>query len=147
MVTMPMKSTTPLLSNSDYDPRLNPMARVLSTTVDTVPIAYPYEELRDEGVVNDEVNGQSIVVFWQSGTDSDHIGQAAAYGREVNGEILTFRNEDGRIYDNETNSEWNIFGEAIAGELLGEALYDYQCFTHFWFAWSSAYPNTLVYSD
>ncbi|MGB7337970.1 MAG: DUF3179 domain-containing protein [Phototrophicaceae bacterium] len=147
---------SPALTQSDYDPRLGTMERVLSTTINDVPIAYPFSVLQNVGVINHEMDGEAVVVFWQSGAisalenpsaSSNDIGQAAAFGRELNGQILTFRYDDGRIFDNETHSEWNIFGEAIAGELLGEALYDYQCFTHFWFAWSSAHPDTLVYSQ
>lgn len=149
-------SRSPALTQSDYDARLGTMERVLSTTINDMPIAYPFRILQEVGVINHEIDGQAIVVFWQAGVISplgnrrgndNDVGQAAAFGRELNGQRLTFRNDDGRIFDNETNSEWNIFGEAIAGELEGEALFDYQCFTHFWFAWSSAHPDTLVYSQ
>lgn len=143
---------SPILSHDEYDPRLGAMARVLSTQINDTPIAYPFDVLREIGVINDNVNGQALVVFWQPGaagitSDTTNVGQAAAFGREVRGEILSFRYENGRIFDNESDSEWNIFGEAIAGELEGETLYNYQCFTHFWFAWSSAHPDTLVYGQ
>ena len=145
-------SSSPVLSNDTYDPRLSAMQRVLSTNVEQTPIAYPFSILRDVGVINDVVSGYPIVAFWQAGADEvittnndDNAGQAAIYGRELNGEVLTFRYDYGRIFDEQTNSEWNIFGEAIAGELQGESLYNYDCYTHFWFAWSSAYPDTLLY--
>lgn len=142
---------SPILSHDEYDPRLGAMARVLSMQINDTPIAYPFDILQEVGVVNDTVNGNAVVVFWQPGiagdSNSETIGQAATFGREVRGEILTFRYENGYIFDNETGSEWNIFGEAISGELEGETLYDYQCFTHFWFAWSSAHPETLVYGQ
>ncbi len=144
-------SSSPVLSNDTYDPRLSAMQRVLSTNVEQTAIAYPFSILRDVGVINDVVSGYPIVAFWQAGaeevitTNNDNAGQAAIYGRELNGEVLTFRYDYGRIFDEQTNSEWNIFGEAIAGELQGESLYNYDCYTHFWFAWSSAYPDTLLY--
>lgn len=144
-------SSSPILSNVNYDPRLDAMEQVLSTRVDDLPVAYPFEILREAGVINHEIEGQAVVVFWQPGAETaintDNVGQASVFGRELNGGILTFRYDNGHIYDNESNSEWNIFGEAISGELEGEMLYDYHCFTHFWFAWSSANPDTLIYGE
>ena len=146
----------PPLDSQDYDSRLEPMARVLASTVEGTQVAYAFDHLRDVGVVNDEVNGHSIVAIWQPGassalstgdSDAPDVGQAALYGRDVNTFTLTFRYDEGRIFDIETGSEWNIFGEAIAGELHGAELYDYECFSHFWFAWSSAFPNTLLYEQ
>lgn len=143
--------SSPILSNDSYDPRLSAMQRVLSTNVDHIPIAYPFDILRDVGVINDVISDDPIVAFWQPdavnaiATNEANAGQAAIFGRNLNGMLLSFRYEDGRIFDEQTNSEWNIFGEAISGDLIGESLYNYDCFTHFWFAWSSAYPETLVY--
>ncbi|MEO1289123.1 MAG: DUF3179 domain-containing protein [Chloroflexota bacterium] len=147
------RSRAPLLSNGDYDERLQAMERVLATTIADVPIAYSFDTLQEMGVVNDVVEDYEMVVFWMpTPADPNNIdpnlpdyGQASAFGRVVGGQTLTFRSDEGRIFDNETNSEWNIFGEAIAGELIGAKLPDLQCFTHFWFAWSSTYPETLVY--
>jgi len=144
-------SSSPILSNINYDPRLDAMERVLSTTINGIPIAYPFELLSAAGVINHEIEGRAVVVFWQpraeTAINTENVGQAAVYGRELNDEILTFRYENGHIYDNQTDSEWNIFGEAISGDYEGETLYDYHCYTHFWFAWSSANPDTIIYGD
>ncbi|MGJ3239317.1 MAG: DUF3179 domain-containing protein [Anaerolineae bacterium] len=148
------ENQSPLLTHDNYDPRLGAMAQVLSTTVNGTPIAYPFDILREVGVVNDQINGANIVIFWQPGAigaleslsnQRAEIGQAAAFGRDLDGVTLSFYSNDGRIFDEQTDSEWNIFGESIDGELQGKTLEAYQCFTHFWFAWSSAHPNTLVY--
>ena len=145
------ENSSPVLSNGDYDPRLSAMQRVLSTNVEQTAIAYPFSILRDVGVINDVVDGYPIVAFWQQGAENtisrnnENTGQAAIFGRDLNGITLSFYYDDGSIFDEQTNSEWNIFGEAINGDLEGESLYRYDCFTHFWFAWSSAYPETLLY--
>ena len=144
-------NSSPILTNDNYDPRLSAMQRVVSTNVEQTPIAYPFSVLRDVGVINDNVDGYPIVAFWQQGAENtissnnDNTGQAAIFGRELNGLTLSFTYENDRIFDEQSNSEWNIFGEAISGEFEGESLYRYDCFTHFWFAWSSAYPETLLY--
>ena len=150
-------SQSPLMNDAPMDKRLQPMERVLAATVDLTPVAYPFAILSTERVINDTIQGQPVVAFWEAGAasvldamsveQSQDVGQAALFNRSLNGETLTFRYEDEHIYDNETNSEWNIFGEAIAGELAGERLERYNCFPHFWFAWSSAYPETLLYQS
>lgn len=149
----------PMLGSGHVDSRLEPLERVLAAIVDDdVPVAYAFTSLQSEGVIHDVVNDIPLVAFWMPGAvsvldaasmaDSRDIGQAALFKRTLaDGRELTFRYEYGRIYDNETDSEWSIFGEAIHGELEGEHLYRYQCFPHFWFAWSSTYPETLVYAE
>ena len=151
-------SQSPLMNDAaSYDARLQPMERVLAATVDYMPVAYPFELLRQAHVVNDNVQDQPVVAFWKHGAVSvldtmsidqaRDVGQAALFNRVVDGETFTFRYEDDKILDNETHSEWNIFGEAVAGELMGTRLERYNCFPHFWFAWSSAYPETLLYQS
>ncbi|MFW5709310.1 MAG: DUF3179 domain-containing (seleno)protein, partial [Chloroflexota bacterium] len=59
---------------------------------------------------------------------------------------LTFMTDNtGRIFDNETGSEWNIFGTAISGPLTGVELFQELAGTHFWFAWAAFRPETAVY--
>lgn len=150
-------SDGPLLSNGEFDPRLQPMQRVLAAVVDGQPVAYDFAHLETVGVVNEVVSEQPVVAFWQPGAvsvldareivSSRDVGQAALFHRVWEGQTLTFRSEAQRIVDNETNSEWNIFGEAISGPLTGAALERYDCFQHFWFAWSSTYPQTLLYGS
>lgn len=148
-------SQSPFLNSGNYDPRLKPLDRVLAALIDGVPVAYSFKLLQEKGVVNDVVNDDPVVVFWQPGVasaldnttieTSHDVGQAALFGRQLDGRVLTFRYDNGEIFDNETNSEWGIFGEAIAGELRGTKLTIVTCFTHFWFAWSESYPTTLLY--
>lgn len=149
-------SSNPLLSTDDFDERLPPMERVLAVVIDDQPLAYSFEYLERVGAVNTEVDAETIVAFWQPGAvsvldhrsivQSEDVGQAAVFHRVWDGQALTFRSEANRFFDNETNSEWNIFGEAISGPLQGATLRQYDCFQHFWFAWSSTYPETLIYN-
>lgn len=136
------------------DPRLEAMQEVLATQIGLVTIAYPFAVLAQHGVLHDEVDDQAIVIFWQPNARSPYdrpddplLGQAAIFSPEVNGQTLHFRYEDGHIYDDATGSEWNIFGEAIDGVYQGTALHKYDCYTHFWFAWAAAHPETLVYGQ
>ena len=49
------------------------------------------------------------------------------------------------ILDEETGSEWNILGEALAGELEGSRLEPVVVIDHFWFSWAAIRPETRIY--
>jgi hypothetical protein len=151
------ESSSPMLSRGDFDPRLPAMERVLGIHANGTIMAYPFSDLEDVGAVNDQIGDSAIVVFWQPGLastldalsiqDSRDVGQAAIFGRTVGGRELHFTMNAGRIIDTETQSEWNIFGEAIEGYLKGHQLDRYTSFAQFWFAWASAYPDTAIYHE
>jgi hypothetical protein len=94
-------------------------------------------------------------VFWQPGVASAldsgsiaagrDVGSAAAYAAELNGQRLTFRNQNGRIVDNETDSTWNLLGQAVDGELAGQQLAPVVGVNHFWFSWAAFKPETRIY--
>jgi hypothetical protein len=134
---------------------LPPVARVLTIDLEGEAVAYPYEVLEEIRVVNDSIGGQDVVVFWESGTASAldtqilaegrDVGTANAYSRQIDGRDLTFRLEDGRILDEETGSEWNVLGQAVAGELQGAQLEPVVAINHFWFSLAAFKPETRVY--
>lgn len=146
----------PFFYDSSPDTRLPAMERVLAAVINEQPIVYPFGVLAQQHVVNDTVKDMPVVAFWQPGATSvlDHyslsysrdVGMAVLFYREVDGQLLTFYDDNGKIMDKETGSTWNIFGMAIAGTLTGKSLVQATCFPHFWFAWAQRYPNTLVYS-
>jgi hypothetical protein len=146
----------PFFLPSDLDPRLSPTDRVLAGVIREQPIAYPFTVLSQVHVLNDTVNQVPIVAFWLEGAksvqdnisvdQSREVGMAMLFGRTVNGRELTFRYEDGAFLDDQTNSGWNIFGEAVSGELEGMMLIQYPVAPYFWFAWSANYPDTLLWS-
>ena len=146
----------PFLFRGELDERLFATERVLAGTIDDQPIAYPFEVLSEEVVINDVVGNREVVAFWQPGKasaldrssidDSRDVGMAALYRRTVDDTLLTFTvDADGNIVDEETGSTWNVFGTAIAGELEGTQLRQELAAPHFWFAWAAFQPETLVY--
>ena len=143
-----------------YDGPLTPdqlpaTARVLSIDLDNEAVAYPYELLSAVGAVNDTVGEQAIVVFWQTGTasaldassvaDGRDVGAATAFRRVVDGQTLTFHRDGDRLLDNETGSEWDVFGRAVAGSLIGTELEPVVSVNHFWFSWAAFKPETRIY--
>ena len=134
---------------------LPPVARVLALDLNGEAVAYPYEVLAEVQVVNDAVGGVEIAVFWTPGTASAldartvaggrDVGTANAFERSLDGQLLTFRLEDGAIVDVETGSVWNILGQAVSGPLEGQQLTPVVAINHFWFSWAAFRPETEVY--
>lgn len=148
----------PFLYRGEIDPRLDsPVDHVLAAAIGDVAVAYPFEILRAERVINDEVAGTPLVVLYQGGVASAlgdaiidnarDIGTAGMYAATLNdGRVLRFAADHGGDFvDEATLSTWNAYGEAIAGELEGTQLRWINAFPHFWFAWAAFHPDTEVY--
>ncbi len=137
------------------DGRLTPKARVVSVIQDEETAAYPFEILSQEHVINDELNGTPLVVFWQEGTASaldtqsiaqgQDVGAVGVFDRRLGDRDLTFAWREGAFVDTETNSTWNLLGEAVAGELSGERLSPIVHDNTLWFAWAAFKPETRIY--
>ena len=148
----------PFLFRGEIDPRLDsPVDRVLAATIGDVAVAYPFDILRAERVINDVVADTPLAVFYQAGVASalgDSVidnardtGTAGMYEATLDdGSALRFvNNGDSTFRDEATQSTWNAFGESIAGELEGSQLRWINAFPHFWFAWAAFHPATVVY--
>ena len=106
-------------------------------------------------MVNDRVGGEDVVIFWTEGTASAldtsnipegrEVGSTVTYSRVLDGTTLDFEFKDGKIIDTQTGSEWNIFGQAVAGELKGKQLTPLVSINHFWFSWAAFKPETMIY--
>jgi hypothetical protein len=146
---------TPFLFRGDTPDQLPPMARVLTVDLNGEAVAYPYDVLSELNVINDAVGGNNMVIFWIEGTasalDSSNIsegrevGSAVVYSRLLDNQVLDFEFKDGKILDTSTGSEWNIFGQAVAGELIGSQLEPVVSINHFWFSWAAFKPETRIY--
>ena len=129
------------------DDRLPRKELVLGIGFDDGPKAFPHSELRQQRVVNDDVAGSKIVVFYQN-----ESATALAYGREVAGQELTFRLEisgdEEFLADNETDSRWLPFtGQAVEGPMIGNSLERIHAVNVFWFAWTDFYADTDLFSS
>jgi hypothetical protein len=148
-------NNSPFLFFGDTPDQLPPMARVLTIDLDGEAVAYSYDVLSEFHVVNDEIAGQPVVVFWVAGTasalDSSNlasgrdVGAANSFSRLLDGQTLTFVFDGERIEDQETGSVWNVLGEAVEGELSGAQLEPVVGVNHFWFSWAAFKPETRLY--
>ena len=146
---------SPFLFKGSPDDRLLPMERVAALELDGQPVAFPFLTLELEPVVNYSANGRDIVVLFQTGTasaldqssiaESRDVGSTGVFEATLDGQLLTFRLGADGFTDNETNSVWNVLGQAISGPLAGQSLTPIVHANHFWFAWAAFAPETDIY--
>lgn len=151
-------NSSPFLFRGPETPGVLPaMARVLTVDLDGEAVAFPYELLQEQSVINDTISGSKVVVFWQPGTASaldssriaegDDVGAGVAFSPIVDGQVLTFSLVDGKIIDDQTGSQWDVFGQATSGELSGTQLEPVVSVNHFWFSWAAFKPETRIYQQ
>lgn len=138
----------------EIDDRLPALERVVGLTIDDLPAAYPFSALEAAGVVNDELAGRPVAVFYTPDTTSAldrgaiaearAVGSAVPFDPVVDGERLIFRSESNRIVDEQSGSEWDITGRAVSGPLEGSQLEVLPHANHFWFAFQAFYPNVDI---
>ena len=136
-----------LYRGPQIDDSYNPMTRVVQIVVADEAAAVPYPVVSEEGVVEREVGGVPVVVFWQAGTASAldartvsggrDVGTANAFRAEHEGRRLSFVAEGDRFVDEETGSTWSGAGLAVDGELAGAQLEPIVGIQHFWFSYSA----------
>ncbi|MEM1332721.1 MAG: DUF3179 domain-containing protein [Actinomycetota bacterium] len=156
-------STQPFLFDGEPDPRFPALSRVVGVTIrdgDTdgdVHQAYPFDLIDDVRVVNDEVDGVPIVVFWGGDTadaldtasiaEGQAVGTGLAFDRRVGDQVLTFESAgDDTFVDTETQTTWSLLGVGTDGPLAGEQLETVPHRNEFWFAWSAFFPDADVWS-
>ena len=145
--------SSPFFPVEGEDDRLLPMERVVAVEVDGGAIAYPFTQLKDVLVVNDEIERRPVVILWQEGTISTFgnngpdTGSTGVFSREVEGKILTFTAGTDGFEDQETGTLWSLLGQAVAGPLEGAQLERIVSGEHFWFSWVAFKPETEVWSS
>lgn len=132
------------------------MERVLAVRVEEDELAFAYTDLQEEKVIEREVGGRKVVVFWEAGTASAldsgqlsggrDVGTAQAYfpavedgpAGESSGRVeLSFYWDGEDFLDKETGSRWSVAGRATGGPLEGTRLESPVTINHFWFSWSA----------
>jgi len=151
-------SEHPFLYLGNLDRRLPAMARVLGYFSSHTTIAYPLTVIAKQGLIEDILDGQPVAIFYAPGqlsaldkpmiADSKAVGSATLFSANVKGRQLTFKYQNGVRSDIQTGSQWNVFGQAIKGELKGTQLVPIlRSHVNFWFAWAAFKPKTEIYSQ
>lgn len=110
--------------------------------------AYPLRILVWHEIVNDEVNGEPLII-----TYCPLCGTAMVFKREIGSQVYTFGvsgllyNSDVLMYDHQTESLWSqLKMEAVSGPLSGQKLEWLPSTQTTWAAWRSSHPSTEVLS-
>ena len=121
-----------------HNDRLPPQELVLGVAAPPYSAAYPLSTLSNDGGVHNVMAGElPVVLFAQPG------GLAAiAYSRALDGDVLEFAAQGGRILDEPTGSTWTIWGKATDGPLAGASLQFVQSYIEEWYAWYTTHPAT-----
>ena len=108
-------------------------------------VVFPFGELDPVGsspAVAGSTRDGDFVVFWNRSARG-----AMAYRPVAAGQSLTFRAAAGKVFDEQTDSEWGLDGVAVSGAFAGEALEPVaDAFVAFWFAWPIFYPDLDLWS-
>jgi Protein of unknown function (DUF3179) len=103
--------------------------------------AYKLQQIEDTKVINDVINGKTIVLF------SLHPAMVRVFDSTLDGQKLDFRYDKNstKITDKQTGSEWNLEGIGIVGPMKGKHLTRLPFDEGFWFEWVAFHPETEVY--
>ena len=147
----------PRLFFTEIDNRLPAMEYVVAIEKDNSEKIYPLNLLKEQKVINDILDGDNIVLFYDSAMISNldtreikngrQMGSATVFSANLDNQILTFvanENENGFI-DNETGSQWNFIGRCISGKLENKQLKPITYSFDFAFAWFAFNPVCKVY--
>lgn len=147
----------PFLFTGEPDDRLPEMERVVGVVVNDVAVAYPFSVLAEQVVINDEVGGEPVAVFYAPNTlsaldaseitEARAVGSAVAYDPVVDGQPLQFESRDGAIFDTQTSTQWDMTGYATDGPLAGRRLTVLPHANHFWFAFAAFFPQAKVWGQ
>ncbi len=150
-----LSNTNPRLFEGPVDDRLPAMARVINLSHEATNRAYPLKTIRKEKVINDEIAGKPVVLFYADNmlsnldekklAESKQIGAAVAYHAKVGDQKLTFKPDDDGFKDLQTGSIWNLAGKCVDGKFKGKQLKAEESGHHFAFAYFAFFPEAEVY--
>lgn len=142
------------------DDRLPPNTRVVGLGDEADAAAIPLPTLQEQRVVQVDVAGGPVTVWWAPGQASaldeadvdsgQDVGSTGAFRPVLeDGTVLTFApasDDQATFLDDQTGSTWNLLGEAVDGELQGTRLEPVARDDTFWFVWFAFRPHTRVVS-
>ncbi len=142
---------------AELDERFPALERVVAVTVDESTTGYPFSIISQSRVVNDDVGGSPVAIFWGAPSTTDAldsfqvadgqpIGTGVAFDPVVEGRRLTFDSPAVDVFiDAETGSTWTLQGVAVDGPLAGEVLELLPHRNEFWFAFAAFFPEAEVH--
>jgi hypothetical protein len=122
--------------------------RVIGIEFDGEARAYPIKILNYHEVVNDRINGESLVISYCPLCGTGMVFHAQAEDQVLNfGVSGLLYNSDVLLYDRQTESLWSqIMGQAVSGPMKGARLKLVVASHTSWHDWKKQHPDTLVLS-
>jgi hypothetical protein len=121
-----------------------PKKRVLGIRVAGRARAYPYEALRARPVINDEIDGLPVLIWFDPETQT-----GTAFLRTTGEIVLSFTSDvvnPGIIIDGESGSRWDATsGSAVDGPMKGNQLPSIVTTSAFEIGWYDYFPNSETY--
>jgi len=144
----PQFTTTPSLIDNSRANLLDWKQIAMGIRFGEIAKAYPIDNLGSQVAINDDVDGNPILVIWHAAER-----MIVPFSRIVDGQTLTFEqvSSSDPVYpyllrDMETGTQWNLKGESLPnGALSGNSLQQLPAHNSFWFAWTTFWQNTGVY--
>lgn len=104
-------------------------------------IAYDWNMLAAERVINDSLPGAPLLLTLENDTASFH-----ALNRNLGNDVLQFNKLLGNMLtDTKTGSLWSLSGLCIDGPMKGVKLDHLQASQEFWHSWKSFHPLTRMF--
>ena len=121
-----------------------PKERVLGVRVDGAARAYPFAILAEERVINDEINGVPVLIWFDPQSQT-----GAAFRRELNDRLLTFEGDlDDMtiVVDKDSGSRWvGASGQGVDGRYYQSRLMPLITTPAFEFGWYDYFPQSDTY--
>jgi len=142
-------------SHAEVDSRLPAMERVIDIKVQGEYKIYPFSKVTEMGVVNDRFKTLQVVLFHSDQTvsvldarkvrESRSIGSVTVLYPVLEGNLYTFKKQNGIISDDQTGSLWDITGRCYEGKMKGSQMDIVTHSNHFAFAWLAFFPDSEIY--
>jgi hypothetical protein len=144
----------PFLFNSEADNRMPAMTRVVGVRMGDESAAVVLDSLIKKKVRHVRLAERSLVIFARPGTASaldtsqihegKDVAETGVFDASVGGKVLRFTFDGGFFVDSETQSQWDVLGNAVSGSRKGQKLQPLEHVDTFWFAWAAFLPDTEI---
>jgi hypothetical protein len=125
-----------------WDKRLPAKTRVLGWRFDNQYGVVLHKNVAEKGVVNFSPGMTPLVAFYDAELDAVRLFVALMKEKP-----LTFKWVDGKIFDEQTKSEWTPEGVAKSGTLDELRLQEIPVYNAMWFGWAAYYPDTEIFKN
>jgi hypothetical protein len=123
---------------------LSARTQVVGIKVGNVAKAYPLSTIKEQNPILDHIGNTPVIIVMAEDKKS-----VRAFERTIDGKELEFfaktDSQALRLVDEQTGSEWDFTGKAIAGVYVGHKLNKIHLLNDYWFDWKAYNPETGIY--